>query len=104
MITNELLQQAIKETAEGMRSGDPDYACKSVVWSDGSRARAAEQRERAEKAEAELAALRARISASPYETFVCRYIGTQHAYLETSFAKPEWIGKRVRLLVEDGTV
>lgn len=39
MITKELLQQAIKETAEGMLSGDPDYACKCVQARDGSRVR-----------------------------------------------------------------
>ncbi|MDE2098359.1 MAG: hypothetical protein KGL39_13985 [Patescibacteria group bacterium] len=39
MITYELLKQAIKETAEGMLSGDPDYAAKCVTLRDGGRVR-----------------------------------------------------------------
>lgn len=35
MITPKLVAQAIKETAEGMLSGDPDYAAKCVTTCDG---------------------------------------------------------------------
>lgn len=39
MITDEQVKQAIKETAEGMLSGDPDYAAKCVTARDGSAVR-----------------------------------------------------------------
>ncbi len=39
MITDELLKQAIKETAEGMLSGDPDYAAKCVTTRNGYQVR-----------------------------------------------------------------
>lgn len=56
---------------------------------------------RAEKAEAELAALRAKIEGAPLTTFRRAMLGTPHAWVEEKFACPEWIGKCVRLVVEE---
>lgn len=54
---------------------------------------------RAKEAEAELAALKAKIEAAPLTTFRRAMLGTPHAWVEEKFACPEWIGKRVRLMV-----
>ena len=51
--------------------------------------------------EGELAALKAKIEAAPLTTFRSAMVGTPHAWVEEKFACPEWIGKRVRLVVEE---
>jgi|SRR5690348_4538841 len=89
--------------AELLRLTDENAQLRDVLADrDMDREMAAQANKRAAHAEAELAAVRARIAEGVYMGYPVEcYVGNRCGRLTNPFTPAEWIGKRVRLLVDE---